>query len=84
MSQKITPCLWFDFNAAEAVAFCLRTFGDGRILRTSYYGDAMPQLRGKVMLIEFELGRSCRAARSRCTPIPIRPRPSARPRRCSR
>jgi predicted 3-demethylubiquinone-9 3-methyltransferase (glyoxalase superfamily) len=55
MSDKITPCLWFDFNAEEAVAFYLRTFGNGRILRTSHYGDAMPQHRGKVMLIEFEL-----------------------------
>ena len=35
--------------------FYLRTFGDGRILRTSHYGAAMPQHRGKVMLIEFEL-----------------------------
>lgn len=55
MKAKITPCLWFDFDAEEAVAFYLRTFGQGRILRTSYYGDAMPQHRGKVMLIEFEL-----------------------------
>lgn len=55
MNDKIIPCLWFDFNAAEAVAFYLRTFGDGRILRTSHYGDAVPQHRGKVLLIEFEL-----------------------------
>jgi predicted 3-demethylubiquinone-9 3-methyltransferase (glyoxalase superfamily) len=32
MSDKITPCLWFDFNAEEAVAVYLRTFGNGRIL----------------------------------------------------
>jgi len=25
--QKITPCLWFDFNAEEAVEFPV-TFGD--------------------------------------------------------
>ena len=55
MKDKIIPCLWFDFIAAEAVAFYLRTFGDGRILRTSHYGDAVPQHRGKVLLIEFEL-----------------------------
>ncbi len=55
MKAKITPCLWFDFNAEEAVAFYLRTFGNGRILRTSHYGDAVPQHRGQVMLIEFEL-----------------------------
>jgi predicted 3-demethylubiquinone-9 3-methyltransferase (glyoxalase superfamily) len=55
MKAKITPCLWFDFNAEEAVDFYLRIFGSGRILRTSYYGEAMPQHQGKVMLIEFEL-----------------------------
>jgi predicted 3-demethylubiquinone-9 3-methyltransferase (glyoxalase superfamily) len=55
MKAKITPCLWFDFNAEEAVDFYLRTFGSGRILRTSHYGEAVPQHRGKVMLIEFEL-----------------------------
>jgi predicted 3-demethylubiquinone-9 3-methyltransferase (glyoxalase superfamily) len=32
MSDKITPCLWFDFNAEEVVAVHLRTFGNGRIL----------------------------------------------------
>ena len=62
MKAKITPCLWFDFNAEEAVDFYLRTFGNGRILRSSHYGEAMPQHRGKVMLIEFELfGQSFQA-----------------------
>ncbi len=62
MADKITPCLCFDFRAEEAVAFYLRTFGSGRILRTSHYGDAVPQHRGQVMLIEFELfGRSFQA-----------------------
>jgi predicted 3-demethylubiquinone-9 3-methyltransferase (glyoxalase superfamily) len=55
VKAKITPCLAFDFNAEAAVDFYLRTFGHGRILRTSRYGDAVPQHRGKVMLIEFEL-----------------------------
>jgi predicted 3-demethylubiquinone-9 3-methyltransferase (glyoxalase superfamily) len=62
MADKIAPCLCFDFRAEEAVHFYLRTFGNGRILRTSYYGDAMPQHCGKVMLIEFELfGRAYQA-----------------------
>ena len=55
MNDKITPCLWFDFDAEEAVTFYLRTFGDGRILRTSHYNESVPQHRGKVLLIEFEL-----------------------------
>lgn len=55
MNDKIIPCLWFDFDAEEVVAFYLRTFGDGRILRSSHYGDAVPQHRGKLQWIEFEL-----------------------------
>jgi predicted 3-demethylubiquinone-9 3-methyltransferase (glyoxalase superfamily) len=62
MQDKITPCLCFDFRAEEAVDFYLRTFGNGRILRSSRYGDAVPQHQGKVMLIEFELfGRAYQA-----------------------
>ena len=62
MTDKITHCFCFDFRAEEAVAFYLRTFGSGRILRTSHYGDAVPQHRGRVMMIEFELfGRAYQA-----------------------
>ena len=35
--QKITPCLWFDFNAEEAVAHYLSIFPNGRILSTARY-----------------------------------------------
>jgi len=37
--QKITPCLWFDFKAEEAVAHYLSVFEGGRVLTTSRYGD---------------------------------------------
>ena len=40
--QKITPCLWFNFNAEEAVRRTLGTFRNGRILRTLDYGDGLP------------------------------------------
>jgi predicted 3-demethylubiquinone-9 3-methyltransferase (glyoxalase superfamily) len=53
--QKITPCLWFNFNAEEAVAHYLGIFKRSRILETSRYGDAMPEFKGKVLLIRFEL-----------------------------
>ena len=52
---KITPCLWFNFNAEEAVAHYLRVFPRSRILVTSRYGDAMPDLKGKVLTMRFEL-----------------------------
>ncbi|WP_368563761.1 VOC family protein [Pseudoxanthomonas sp. UTMC 1351] len=52
---KITPCLWFDFNAEEAVAHYLSIFKRGRILEVSHYGDAVPSHKGKVMTIQFEI-----------------------------
>jgi predicted 3-demethylubiquinone-9 3-methyltransferase (glyoxalase superfamily) len=57
--QKITPCLWFDTNAQEAVDFYIGVFPDARILRTSHYSEVgqeqhnMPA--GTVLTIEFEL-----------------------------
>ncbi len=57
--QKITPCLWFDRNAQEAVDFYITVFPDARIVRTSYYSEEgfeqhhMPA--GTVLTIEFEL-----------------------------
>lgn len=54
-AQKITPCLWFNFNAEEAVHHYLGIFKHGRILETSRYGDGMPQFKGKVLTMRFEL-----------------------------
>ena len=53
--QKITPCLWFDFNAEEAVAHYLSIFKNGRILSTARYGEAGPGPKGAVMTILFEI-----------------------------
>lgn len=53
--QKITPCLWFNFNAEEAVNHYLTTFQRSRILEISHYGDATPALKGHVLTIRFEL-----------------------------
>lgn len=52
---KITPCLWFNFNAEEAVNHYLGIFKRGRIIDTARYGDAMPELKGKVLTMRFEL-----------------------------
>jgi len=51
--RDITPCLWFDFNAEEAVAHYLAIFPDGRIESISRYGDG-PHA-GAVMTILFSL-----------------------------
>ena len=53
--QKITPCLWFDFKAEEAVGHYLSIFRNGRILSTTRYGDAGPGPEGAVMTILFEI-----------------------------
>lgn len=53
--HKITPCLWFDFNAEEAVNHYLSIFKHGRLLEVSRYGDAMPEYKGRVLTMRFEL-----------------------------
>ena len=53
--QKITPCLWFDFKAEEAVAHYLAIFRSGRIVTTARYGEAGPGPAGSVMAIQFEI-----------------------------
>jgi len=53
--QKITPFLWFDSNAEEAVAFYLSVFKGGKIISTSHYPENGPRPAGMVMMIAFEL-----------------------------
>ena len=60
MQQKITPNLWFDGNAKEAVEFYVSVFPDSKITTTSYYPekDLLPfqkELAGKELAIDFEL-----------------------------
>lgn len=42
-TQKITPCLWFNFNAEEAVNHYLGVFKRSKILEVSRYGRACPK-----------------------------------------
>jgi predicted 3-demethylubiquinone-9 3-methyltransferase (glyoxalase superfamily) len=53
--QTITPCLWFDMKAEEAVAHYLSIFRGGRVVSTSRYGDVGPGPKGAVMTILFEI-----------------------------
>ena len=53
--KTITPCLWFDGNAEEAVKFYTSIFKDGKILSTSYYGPGMHLPEGTVLTITFEI-----------------------------
>src|SRR3954469_20644416 len=51
----ITPCLWFDTEAEEAVAFYVSVFKNSRILETSYFGEAGLRPAGMVLTVECEL-----------------------------
>jgi len=53
--QKITPFLWFDANAEEAVKQYVSIFPNSRILSMSRYGDSGPGPKGQVMTVSFEL-----------------------------
>lgn len=61
--QKITPNLWFDHNAKEAIDFYLSVFPAAKIINTSYYpktkeeglADFQKDLAGDVLTVEFEL-----------------------------
>ena len=53
--QKITPCLWFDFNAEDAVAHYVSIFPMSRIISTTRYGEFAPGRKGAVMTILFEI-----------------------------
>lgn len=56
--HPISPCLWFDNDAEQAVAFYLTVFPQGRILSTTYYNEGAPAPAGSVMTIVFELNGS--------------------------
>lgn len=51
--KQITPCLWFDNNAEEAVNFYTSLFKNSKINSISRYGDAGPGKKGDVMVINF-------------------------------
>ena len=53
--QKITPFLWFDQNAEEAVNFYTSVFDHSKILGISRYGRSGPGPQGSIMTIRFEL-----------------------------
>ncbi|HEV8657071.1 MAG TPA: VOC family protein [Thermoanaerobaculia bacterium] len=53
--QKITPFLWFDGNAEEAVKFYKSVFQDSKIGKVTRYGEAGPGPKGTVMTATFEI-----------------------------
>jgi len=53
--QKITPFLWFDNQAEEAVKFYTSIFKNSKIGTVARYGEAGPGPAGSVMTASFEL-----------------------------
>jgi predicted 3-demethylubiquinone-9 3-methyltransferase (glyoxalase superfamily) len=53
--QKITPFLWFDTQAEEAMNFYTSIFKNSKVGRVSRYGDAGPGPKGAVMSATFQL-----------------------------
>jgi predicted 3-demethylubiquinone-9 3-methyltransferase (glyoxalase superfamily) len=57
--QKITPFLWFDNQAEEAVNFYISIFRNSKIVNVARYGDDGARVSGRsqgsVMTVAFEL-----------------------------
>ena len=54
-AQKITPFLWFDNQAEEAMNFYISIFKNSKVGSVSRYGDAGPGPKGQVMVATFQL-----------------------------
>lgn len=63
MAQNITPNLWYDGNAKDAVDYYISVFPESKLLSTEYYpknkaeglADFQIDMAGKELVIEFEL-----------------------------
>ncbi len=63
MIKSITPNLWFDNNAKEAIDFYVSVFPESKIRATMYYpkskeeglADFQLDMAGKVLTVDFEL-----------------------------
>jgi len=53
--QKITPFLWFDGKAEEAMNFYVSIFKNSKVVKVTRCGDAGPGPKGSVMSATFQL-----------------------------
>lgn len=53
--QKITPFLWFNGNAEEAMNFYTSIFHNSKIVRVTRYGEGGPFPKGTVMTGTFQI-----------------------------
>jgi predicted 3-demethylubiquinone-9 3-methyltransferase (glyoxalase superfamily) len=52
---RISPFLWFDDDAEEAINLYISLFSDSKIVNITHYGEAGPGTPGTVMTATFEL-----------------------------
>ncbi|WP_276356957.1 VOC family protein [Cohnella caldifontis] len=55
MSDKITPFLWFNDNAEEAIDFYRSVFKNAKTYNVTRYGEGAPFPKGTLMSATFEL-----------------------------
>jgi predicted 3-demethylubiquinone-9 3-methyltransferase (glyoxalase superfamily) len=59
ITQKISPCLWFDDQAEEAAKFYTSVFPNSKIGAVTRYGEVGHEIHGRpagsVMTVEFEI-----------------------------
>jgi predicted 3-demethylubiquinone-9 3-methyltransferase (glyoxalase superfamily) len=53
--QKITPFLWFDNNAEEAMEFYSSVFKNSKVGRVTLYPEGSPGPAGTVMIATFQI-----------------------------
>jgi predicted 3-demethylubiquinone-9 3-methyltransferase (glyoxalase superfamily) len=59
ITQRISPCLWFDHEAEEAARFYVSIFKNSKVVSISRYGKTGQEMHrqtpGSVMTVAFEL-----------------------------
>ena len=53
--HKITPFLWFDGKAEEAMNFYVSIFKNSKVVRVTRFGDAGPGPKAAIMSVTFQL-----------------------------
>jgi predicted 3-demethylubiquinone-9 3-methyltransferase (glyoxalase superfamily) len=53
--RKISPCLWFDGNAEEAVNHYVSIFANSKIDKVMRWSDAGADKKGKVLAMDFTI-----------------------------
>jgi predicted 3-demethylubiquinone-9 3-methyltransferase (glyoxalase superfamily) len=55
MQQKITPFLWFDHNAEEAINHYLSIFKNAKVLSMNRYGPGAPMPAGTLLTATLQI-----------------------------